>query len=111
MTAKQLVAGTVVGAATLTAKRLALGGRIPINESNQDAHAVRGQRRHAIEQGQIEVDEPGVIQEIAWRIPGCRQLCEDDEVGFSGACARYGCRDLREILVECPDGEIQLSKC
>src|SRR5690606_8384009 len=84
--------------------------RVAVDEARQDRRPVGTERRQAIELLEVQVDEALVPQQVARRIAGRRQLGEDDEVGAVRARVLDGGRHLREVVVEGPDGEVQLSQ-
>ena len=82
--------------------------RVRSDTPDDQAEPLVGQGGDAIEQVEIRADEGVVVQQVAWRIPGGRQLREHGELrpGRAGAVDRRA--DLLVGVLERANREIQL---
>ena len=89
---------------------LALGRLVGLRAADQDPEVAIGQRGDAIAQRQVGVHEAPVVQQVSRRVPGCRELRQNQQVGAGPSCARGGIGNLLEVPVEGPDREVQLGE-
>jgi hypothetical protein len=73
-----------------------------------ECHEAVGRARDLVEHVARGTHEPGPEQQVLGRVPGHRELREDDEVGLGGACIGEEGEDLLAVAVEVPDGGVQL---
>jgi hypothetical protein len=67
-----------------------------------------GRARDLLQRGVRGPDERGPEQQVLGRVPGRRELGEDDEVGTGRTRPREALEDLRAIAVEVSDDDVDL---
>ena len=89
-------------------ERVAVAGGVRGHAADHEPEPVVGQRRDAREQVEIRADEALVVEQVARRVAGGRELGEHDEVRTGATGAVHGLAHLVVGLLEGSDREVQL---